>query len=68
VTAEQYDIKSGGPNAWKPHYRQGGFVHSFQSYRRSPVFDATAHEISAKGPLEPLGSSSLLIAADEVIE
>ena len=40
----------------------------FKSYRRSPVFDATAHEISAKDPLEPLGSSSLPVAADEVIE
>jgi hypothetical protein len=38
------DDKSGGPNAWKP-LSTGGFVHSFESHRRSPVFDATAGNI-----------------------
>ena len=53
------DDKSGGPNAWKLLcYRQGGFVHSFQSYRRPPVFDATVNEISAREPPGPLGKSS----------
>ncbi|MGB9298064.1 MAG: hypothetical protein WCB52_17880, partial [Pseudolabrys sp.] len=46
------------PNAWKPHYRQGGFVYSFQSYRRSPDFGAAANKISAGEPMEPLGRSS----------
>ena len=47
--------KSAGSNAWKPHYRQDGFVHSFQSYHHSPVFGATANKISTREPLGPLG-------------
>jgi len=60
--------KSGGPNAWKLLYRQGGFVRSFQSYRRSPVFDATANEISAREPPGPLGKSLSPRLATQTIE
>ena len=33
---------------------RGNFVHSFQSYRRSPVFGAATNKISTRKPLEPL--------------
>ena len=54
IVGRGVDDKSGGPNAWKPYYRQGGVVHSFQSNRRSPVFGAAANKISGRQSLESL--------------